>query len=389
MPDSDDMRLGRKTGARLEASQGNAVAKVTEFSRPNTHGAILSLGGESALWVEPVAVRERIGAWAFGQSRTTGQPSAADVRRALLVASALTEMAHSSARTADGTSIGYVELPADEGALSDRSGLSTREVRAGLALLTNAGVVVRSGSEIRAPIRIAREVLGDCPTLPRIRWDTVRGRLRAADVGIPAALAVLAEIARVTGPVGDAGDAPFIRYSVRDLEGATRFSRSTVSTALVALERVGLIAVDARRGQTLRCALCPAVFGHDSGGDSVATRPPDVSCGESTDTNPSVAEAVLGPQQNEAVAAVEALAGVRADETSRGLSSATPAHVSGMTSGVIGQAPAAVYIGEFAGTPIFAPPGTPLIVERGSDGRWTCRVGPLLQLGPVDPSRDE
>jgi hypothetical protein len=103
-----------------------------------------------------------------------------------------------------------VELPAEEGALSGRSGLSTREVRAGLALLTDAGIVVRSGSELRAPIRIAREVLGECPTLPRIQWDAVRGRLRAADVSIPAALAVLAEIARATGPVGDAGDAPFI-----------------------------------------------------------------------------------------------------------------------------------------------------------------------------------
>jgi DNA-binding transcriptional ArsR family regulator len=379
------MRLGRQTGARPEARQGSAVARVAEFSSPNTQGAILSLGGESSLWVEPVAVRERIGAWAFGQSRTTGQPSAADVRRALLVASALAEMAHSSARTADGTSIGDVELPADEGALSDRSGLSTREVRAGLALLTNAGVVVRSGSEIRAPTRIAREVLGDCPTLPRIRWDAVRGRLRAADVGIPAALAVLAEVARATGPVGEGGDAPFIRYSVRDLEGATRFSRSTVSTALTALERVGLITVDARRGQTLRCALCPSVFGHDSDDENAAVTPADVNHDESTDGDPVVPEPALRTQQSRRAAAVKPRQDIRTDWTSRSLSPATSARAPNLTSDAVDQAPAAIYVGEFAGTPIFAPYGTPLIVECDSNGRWTCRVGPLLRLGPADP----
>ena len=381
------MRLGRQTGARLETRQGSAAAKVAEFSSPNTQGAILSLGGESSLWVEPVAVRERIGAWAFGQSRTTGQPSAADVRRALLVASALAEMAHSSARTADGTSIGDVELPADEGALSGRSGLSTREVRAGLVLLTNAGVVLRSSSEERVPIRIAREVLGKCPTMSRIQWDAVRRRLRTADVSIPAALAVLAEVARATGPVGDAGDAPFIRYSVRDLEGATRFSRSTVSMALTTLERVGLIAVDARRGQTLRCALRPAVFGRDLEDDNAAVRPANVSHGELT-PDPVVAEQTVGTQQTHRVATVEAPSVVRADLTSRRLSPATPADASRMTGDVADQAPAVIYVGEFAGTPIFAPPGTPLIVECGSDGRWTCRVGPLLRLGPVDPRPD-
>ena len=147
----------------------------------------------------------------------------------------------------------------------------------------------------------------------------MRGGPRATDASIPAALAVLAEIGRATGPGGDAGEAPFIRYSVRDVEGATRFSRSTVSMALTALERVGLIAVDTPR------------------------RP----------------------------------------------SPATPADAPSMTSDAAHQAPAAVYVGEFAGTPIFAPPGTPLIVECGSDGRWTCRVGPLLRLGRSIRSRTD
>lgn len=45
---------------------------------------------------------------------------------------------------------------------------------------------------------------------------------------------------------------------------------------------------------------------------------------------------------------------------------------------------APVLLGSFAGTPIYAPPGTPLVVECDADGRWSCRVGPYLQLGPVD-----
>jgi len=37
-----------------------------------------------------------------------------------------------------------------------------------------------------------------------------------------------------------------------------------------------------------------------------------------------------------------------------------------MTSDAAHQAPAAVYVGEFAGTPIFAPPGTPLMSNAGA-----------------------
>jgi hypothetical protein len=46
---------------------------------------------------------------------------------------------------------------------------------------------------------------------------------------------------------------------------------------------------------------------------------------------------------------------------------------------------APVLLGHFGGTPIYGPPGTPLVVDCDADGRWTCRVGPLLTLGPVAP----
>ena len=68
-----DMNI-RRPRVRFEAGQGNAVAKAAEFSSSKAPSAILSLGGESSLWVEPVTVRERIGAWVFGQLRATGQP---------------------------------------------------------------------------------------------------------------------------------------------------------------------------------------------------------------------------------------------------------------------------------------------------------------------------
>jgi hypothetical protein len=41
--------------------------------------------------------------------------------------------------------------------------------RAAQALLTNAGVVLKAGSDVSAPTRIAREVLGEGPTLPCIQ----------------------------------------------------------------------------------------------------------------------------------------------------------------------------------------------------------------------------
>jgi len=109
---------------------------------------------------------------------------------------------------------------------------------------------MNSGSEMRAPLRIAREVLGERLTLPRIRWGAVRGGRRVADVSVPAAAAVLVEIARATEPVGDAGDAPFVRYSVRNREGATRFSRSTVSTALAAVNMPSRATTPARARRT-------------------------------------------------------------------------------------------------------------------------------------------
>jgi hypothetical protein len=68
----------------------------------------------------------------------------------------------------------------------------------------------------------------------------------------------------------------------------------------------------------------------------------------------------------------------------------------GGIAGAVGAAPAAalptgrpagagavVLVGTFAGTPIYAPAGTPLVVECDAEGRWSCRVGPFLQLGPV------
>lgn len=96
-----------------------------------------------------------------------------------------------------------------------------------------------------------------------------------------------------------------------------------------------------------------------------------------------VAEPAVDAQRIHRGTAIEARSSVGANLTSQSLSPATLAHASNTVNDVVLLAPAPIYLGEFAGTPIFAPPGTPLIVECDRNGRWTCRVGPLLRLSPV------
>ena len=166
-----------------------------------------------------------------------------------------------------------------------------------------------------------------------------------------APLAVLREVAGASGPVPDPAAAPHVRYSVRELEAATLFSRSTVSEALGLLERAGLLVTEARRGQTLRCALAPRALG-------------------------------LAP-----------MAPIKAESRHReggvtNIQASVPSEPAESGHGADLQRPKAtgstVLLGDFAGTPIHGPPGTALILECDEQGRWTCRVGPHLRLGPVD-----
>jgi hypothetical protein len=156
---------------------------------------------------------------------------------------------------------------------------------------------------------------------------------------------------------------------VRDLEDATRFGRSTVSEAVAALVRARVLDADTRAGHTGRFAVRPSAFGLPDDEPGPAT-PPTSTLTTSAPLEVPGARAAPGapgrPGRPEVAAAADPTARVAAPVV------AGPAAVG-----------APVLVGTFAGTPIYAPAGTPLVVECDADGRWVCRVGPFLQLGPV------
>lgn len=309
---------------------------------------VTAINGDGDLWISPAAVRQRIGAWAYDRALEAERPTAGQVRKALGVADAIAEVAHAVWRAPDEIALSELDVPAVDDDLAERAGLSVRDGDAAVELLVCAGVLTRTATRHDA-VRIAREVLTPSPALARLAWRHARERLHAVGASVPAALGVLREIARESGPVPDAARAPSVRYSVRELEAATQFGRSTVSEALAALERAQLIVLDARRGQTMRCALTPTAFGQEVPASAAAPAAPAVQ--------------TLGSLATP----------TRCDIDSTPAAPATSA--------------APTLIGEFAGTPIYAPPGTPLVVECDAEGRWSCRVGPLLRMGPVAPKR--
>ena len=332
---------GQGTPAAREGAPGPSVTPLT---------------GGADLWVSPAIVRERIGAWAYAHAAESERPGATEVRRALAVAAAVAESAHAVWRDPEETPLWEVDVAADESELARRSRLASRDIAGALELLVRTGVVAltRNPDARSDALRLEHEVLEPAPAVAQVAWDGARARLEAAGAGAAAALAVLRALARASGPVPDATRAPFVRYSVRELEAATLFGRSTVSEALGALQRARLITLDARRGQTMRCALAPAAFGHEVPRPVVeATTPSTTTIGDERPPVSSAGGKAVAPPP------------LPAPSTT---SSAAP-----------------VLLGEFAGTPIYAPTGTPLVLECDAEGRWICRVGPLLRLGPVTP----
>lgn len=347
-------------------SRGGARPRPEGSRGPEaSHGAeSLSLSSAGEQWVAGEAVRRLIGAWAYGALPDADRPGSAEVRRAVAVACALAELAHEAARTPFGDqperALWDVEVEPHPTRLADLAGCPDRDASAGLELLRRAGVAL-AAADGGASVRLSESACEAAPGVARVSWAAVRGALRdtgalANAVGAP--LAVVREVARASGPVPDPASAPHVRYSVRELETATLFSRSTVSEALAIVERAGLVTTKARRGQTLRCALTPRAFGLAS------VTPTDVPRRAPVPDLPpeSATESVVRRDGSHASAALTEV-------------KATPQRPE-LPEGV-------VLLGEFAGTPIYGPPGTPLVVQCDASGQWTCRVGPHLRLGPI------
>jgi DNA-binding transcriptional MocR family regulator len=255
------------------------------------------------------------------------------------------------------------ELPEDIADLSERTGLARREVADALTLLAEAGAIERRTGPA-ASVRLVDEMLVPAPTAARLAWGYVRARLLEIGGRLPPALAVLRELACSMGAIVDPADAPTVRASVRDLEEQTAFGRTTVAEALAALESSGVLSVEVRPGRTTRFTLTPAAFGIVHSGDTTPTAPRHAAPGDGH-----------APGQAE----------LRRSHSTRASATRMAAPEPRATEGAAPLGGTTVRVGEFAGTPIYAPAGTPLVLECDAEGRWTCRVGSLLRLGPVPP----
>ena len=362
----------------------NRLAARRHASSPEAHRAgagLSSLVARDDHWLSSAAVREAVGAWAYARAGGQGRPAPTAVRAAVGVAAAIVEQEHArplglpseGPRAESSVSNSRsAEIPEDLAGLADRAGYGDAEVRAALELLAAARVVSRRVGATMPTVAVDPGVLVPAPTAARVHWPQVRARLRAGGASLPPALAVLRELALMVGAPGDSADRPSVRASVRELEDRTAFGRSTVSDALAALERAGVLAVEIRAGRTTRFVLHAAAPGWPPVGD------PDSEPGPpAPSTRGLVGDTPHHPRERPRSAAGEGATPAVAPLPP----SVRPVGDVAPRAPVTARAP--VLIGEFAGTPIHAPPGTPLVLEQDASGGWTCRVGPLLRLGPV------
>ena len=175
------------------------------------------------------AIRQRIGAWAYGALSEADRPASSDVRRAVGIAGALAELAREQGSAPFGAReerpLWELEVNVIASQVAERSGCLDRDVAPTLELLRQSGVVQTVG-ERGTPLRIADVVCEPAPGVVRVDWSFARMILQRSDVagnGMAAPLAVLREIARASGPMPDPAAAPHVRYSVRELEAATLF----------------------------------------------------------------------------------------------------------------------------------------------------------------------
>lgn len=317
------------------------------------------------------AVRQAIGAWAATARNGRARPTMELIRTAAGVACAIAELAaavpvdrdtlplHTRGADVEGEEAARAALTRpvayDPARLGEMAGASAREVERALEILRHASVVSQLDGD-RGALVLSMECLALAPAIAAVAWPVVRDRLAAAGAPIAAPCATLRALAERLGTVdlGQGVDSlPAVRMSVRDLELVTEFRRSTVSDAVAALVRARLLDADARAGHTGRFVIRPAAFGFPG-------EEPAAPHSNSMRLRLPLGEAV-------------AMSDRTARSAARDAGPPTLRPVAG----------APILVGTFAGTPIYAPQGTPLVVECDADGQWLCRVGPFLQLGPV------
>lgn len=356
-----------------QRSQRAVASGASSPSVPDARGQRYRL----AWWVSPDAVRQAIGAWAATARVGRARPATELVRTSVGVACAIAELAAADLWDADTLPLrarGDVRagdagrdaltrpVVYDPSRLGELSGASTRDVDRALDVLRQAGVVSQPQGA-RGALVLGVDYVAAAPAVAAITWPAVRERLLLVAAPVAAPCAVLRALAERLGAVdlsGRADKLPSVRVSVRELELVTEFRRSTVGEAIASLGRARLLDADARAGHTGRFVIRPAAFG-------LPDDEPFVAAVEVARSQPKAAAAVLDADR----VTQAPLTGEQAVKRAVG------------TTPVPTALGASVLVGTFAGTPVYAPQGTPLVVECDTEGRWSCRVGPFLQLGPV------
>jgi hypothetical protein len=200
---------------------------------------------------------------ATGHLPAKRRPSDADRRVAAAVVAALGEMIRE--RWDSQEEPWRVEIPESTADLVRRTGASENEVCAGLRLLMESDVVASVQAAGQRRLRLSQETFEEVPALARMDGGAVRRQLDSIGASVAPALAVIRELAVVSGGHTDTSQpGPWIEASLAHLSEATFFKRTAVSKALSDLESAGLIQRSARSGKLHSYRLLPTVSGAEA-----------------------------------------------------------------------------------------------------------------------------
>lgn len=317
-------------------------------SRPGEAGQVLSISSGANLAVSVTAVLGAIhhASGPLATRRLPRKPTAADMRNAVAVAVAISELVRGSKVAPHA---GAVEVPEDLAEFSRRAGTSLDEAEAAVSLLFAAEVLARVESSSTARVRFVEGMLAEEPTLAQLAWEEIRTRLAAVGASPAPALAVARELARATRVAEPESGSTWVHLTLARLAERTLFQRTALSTAVSALEDAGVIERGQRRGQEGQYRLLPSAFGTEWPGPAV-----DPSTQPTPGTLPAALSGSPGP--------------LSAHRT------ATP------SLGVSAGAAIPIQVG---GVPLEIPPGVVVRIEIDREGRQFVHVGPHVVIGPL------
>jgi DNA-binding transcriptional ArsR family regulator len=323
-------------------------------------------------WLADRVVHARLAAWCIGAGVAERWVRTEEgLRTATGVAAAVLELERDASRLrwpVTGADIIHADraaagVPVDVAELAGRAGVSDDRARVALEALVSAGVAQRRTAHGQSAIAIDGECLVVAPGCAAINWTAVRDALGVLGRPVAAPVAVLRALAlRLDGHTAEQGIAE-LRASVRELADETHYGRTAVADALTALREAGLVDTRVRAGQATRFVVGPAAYGH---APAIRSAP-----------HPSEGMVAVGGSPSAATAP-------STHGTRRARRAASREERAGESSDPAAAATIPIRLGDFGGTPILAPAGTPITLEQDASGRWYCRVGTHLRLGPID-----